>query len=862
MLRPFLILLSLLAHTSTQAQLPVRVENMSLQMPSEVFSSVAYEVENANFGDIGYAVAFATPPGETNRIFIADRLGTVRVIPDLSNPVPEIFLDLNSRVENGFSEEGLLGLAFHPNYASNGYFYVYYTEVPGTNGFVHYDTISRFNVTATNANRALASSELQLIRQEDDPWGRNHNGGELQFGPDGYLYISVGDGGNRGRTQRINQDFYSGILRIDVDLKPGNLPPNMHPASVGPYAIPNDNPWLGASNFNGSAVMPSDVRTEFFAVGLRNPWRMSIDQFTGDILLGDVGEGSYEEVNYIVSKGNYGWPFREGPDAFEGTPPAAALPFVDPIHSYPRSQGLSVIGGYVYRGIRLPELIGQYLFTDWQNGQIRALTPNGTNAAPVITIANTGIGFGPTAFGQDPNNGDLFMLRNNNAYRLVRNESSSTSQLPATLADTGAFRDLTTLTPNPGIEPFKVNVPFWSDHSIKSRWYSLPDTNLVYGFDAYDVWDFPASSVWIKHFDIDLELGNPATRRRLETRFIVKTTNSLYGATYRWDSATNATLVAENGESEELIRSIVGNIVTQRWDYPSRSACLSCHNASGGEALGFNTAQLNCDALVGSVITNQLIALSQRGYLNTNLTTHLDLPALAPADDTSASLTWRIRSYLHANCVQCHNGGNIANWDARLSTPMDDAVIINGFLNNNHGNPTNRVIAPNDLLHSELLQRLQVRGGGQMPPLASNLVDTQAVALVTAWIQSLAGWQDYNTWSTAELGSVQPKNDDFDSDGLNNFGEFLLQLDPDNPSETWTLSAPQTTNGTVELIFNNPAGLSLQIEWKSSLTDGQPWQLLQSDNNALTFPSSAQMKSIMDNTADAQRIYRARLIAP
>ena len=454
------------------------------------------------------------------------------------------------------------------------------------------------------------------------------------------------------------------------------------------------------------------------------------------------------------------------------------------------------------------------------------------------------------------------MLRNNNAYRLVRNESSSTNQLPATLADTGAFSDLTTLTPNPGVEPFEINLPFWSDQALKSRWYSLPDTSLVYGFDALDLWGFPPSSVWIKHFDIDMEYGNPSTRRRLETRFIVKTTNSLYGVTYRWDSDTNATLVAENGASEDLIRTIAGNIVTQRWDYPSRSACLSCHNQSAEAALAFNTAQLNCDALIGGITTNQLLALSQRGYIDTNLNHTLDLPALSKADDNEASLSWRVRSYLQANCAQCHNGGNIANWDARISTPLDEADILNGFLNNTHGNPTNRVVVPNDLTHSELLQRIQIRGGGQMPPLASVLVDTQAVALVTAWIQSLAGYQDYNSWAIAELGSIQPKDADFDLDGLTNYGEYLLQLDPDNPNQTWTLTPPVTTNGQVYLNFSQPEGLGVQVEWRSSLTDGQAWQLLENSTNALSFPSSSQLKSIMDQSGDKQRIYRTRLTPP
>ena len=149
-----------------------------------------------------------------------------------------------------------------------------------------------------------------------------------------------------------------------------------------------------------------------------------------------------------------------------------------------------------------------------------------------------------------------------------------------------------------------------------------------------------------------------------------------------------------------------------------------------------------------------------------------------------------------------------------------------------------------------------------MPPLASVLVDTQAVALVTAWIQSLAGYQDYNSWSTVELGSIQPKDSDFDVDGLNNYGEYLLQLDPDDPAQTWALQNPTFSNGQISVHVMNPAGLNVQVEWKSSLTNSQPWQLLQSNSNNLSFPASNQMKELMDASGDNHRIYRARLTAP
>ncbi|MFT5125636.1 MAG: glucose/arabinose dehydrogenase/mono/diheme cytochrome c family protein [Verrucomicrobiales bacterium] len=859
------ILGGLLSQTMTMAQLPSRVANTSLQMPPQVYSSVAYDAESIQSGSIGAPVALASPPGATNALYVVDREGSIIVIPDLVNPVPATFIDLGDRVEMGFGEEGLLGLAFHPHYASNGYFYVCYTEQPGGESFVHYDTLSRFTRSSTNALRGDASSEIRLIRQPGDMWARNHNGGDLQFGPDGYLYVSLGDGGNDNRAQRLDGGFYAGIIRIDVDMRPGNPLPNAHPASLGPYAIPHDNPFIGTANFNGTVVNPASIRTEYYAVGLRNPWRMTVDPQTGEIITGDVGEGDYEEVDYIIPGGNYGWPYFEGPDLNSGTPPPGVL-FLPPIHAYGRDEGLSVIGGIIYRGERLPELQGFYVFTDWANGEIRALLPDGTNEVSTTLLVDTNVGFGPSAFGRDPRNGDILMCDNRSwttsLRRVIRNTTASTSDLPATLADTGAFSDLATLTPEAGIVPYEINVPFWSDDAIKRRWYSLPDTNTVFGFDTEQPWGVPTGAVWIKHFDIDMEAGNPASRRRLETRFLVKATNNIYGVTYRWDSTTNASLVAEEGFSEDLIRMISGSVVTQRWVYPSRGACLSCHQPNAGYALGFNTVQLNCEAAFGGVITNQVLAMSHQGYITNELHTAVDLRALAPADDDAASLTWRVRSYLQANCAQCHNGSGLVRWDARISTPLEDTQILNGLLNDLGGDPGKRVIVPGDPSLSMLLERIHIRGARQMPPIASVLVDTQAVALVTAWINSLAGWRDYDTWSLEELGAVFPRDGDLDLDRFSNYGEYLLGLAADDPNASWGLDRMVYANGLAELVFEAPAHVAVQVEWKSSPMAPEPWRPLDVLENRLYFPANSSERRVVDPSVDTGRIFRARLITP
>src|SRR4051794_3677284 len=241
-------------------------------------------------------VCLASPPGETSRLFIVEKKGRIVVITNLAAPTRTIFMDISSNVISAGDtsvggEEGLLGLTFHPGYATNGFFYVFYTGSATTSaGPGRHDILARYQQSGSNPNQGNPASETRYIVQFDE--ADNHNAGDLHFGQDAYLYVSLGDEGGGGDTygnsQRINRDFFSAILRIDVDKKPGSLAPNAH-ASVPDltnYAIPQDNPYVGVTNFNGSPVDPTKVRTEFWAVGMRNPWRFSFDSVTGTLYLG------------------------------------------------------------------------------------------------------------------------------------------------------------------------------------------------------------------------------------------------------------------------------------------------------------------------------------------------------------------------------------------------------------------------------------------------------------------------------------------------------------------------------------------------------------------------------------------------
>ena len=722
-----------------------------------------YSTENA-FPGLLFAdpVALVTPPGESNRLFVVEQIGRIAVIPDLENPTKEIFLDIQSSVRANGNEEGLLGLAFHPNYHAAGQpgfgeFFVFYQIT--VNGQRHW-RLSRFTASSGNANRADAGSEVPMITQRDQ--AGNHNGGDLHFGDDGYLYVSVGDEGGANDTydngQHIDKDYFAAILRLDVDSLPGNLSPNSHPAvHAGTYRIPADNPFVGATSFNGSAVNASNVRTEIWAIGMRNPWRMSFDRPTGRLFVADVGQGAREEINVLdaatfAGNGgvpNYGWSYREGFQAFTAGPGGATPPggfsAIDPIHDYPRSLGRSVTGGLVYRGSNYPELSGDYLFADYVSGRIWAMhDPVGANQAVSQIASDNQI----AGFGINPRNGDILLADDNSnranddvIKRLVRTEGGG-AQPPAQLSGTGFFEELEDLIPAVGVVPYEVNVPFWSDHAEKTRWFAMPDDGSTMTWAENGAWAFPEGQVWVKHFELDLNRDSPGTNvRRVETRFLVKTADDVYGLTYRWnDAQTDADLVSADGLEEDFTILEGGQSRTQTWKYPSRADCRTCHNPTAGFALGFDTRQLNRDFARGAGAENQIAWLESVGYFSNDPPDPVTLGAHSRADDESTSLEIRARSYLAVNCVQCHQPGGpaLGNWDARPWLTLEESGLVDGEVINNGGNPDFRLVAPGDPGNSMILQRLVAmetpNGFTPMPPVGSCEANAEAISLLTDWI--------------------------------------------------------------------------------------------------------------------------------
>jgi len=878
MIRVLSFCLGILCGSLLPAQIPERDPSARLQLPTEP-GAFGYTFENAFPGlTFSAPVVITAPPGETNRLFIVEQAGRIRVIPDLSSPTVLTFLNITTNTVSG-GEQGLLGLAFHPDYANNGRFFVFRTCTATTRGAVNrlHDRLSEFRVSPTNPNAALTEERI-LFQQFDE--ASNHNGGDLHFGPDGYLYVALGDEGGANDTyrngQRIDRDFFSAILRIDVDNRPGSLPPHPHPANEdfpGNYHVPADNPYHGSTQFNGIAVVPGSVRTEFHSVGWRNPWRMAFDRDTGELWVGDVGQGLRESIAVTRLGANHGWAIREGtvagplpgPVGFTTNP---AFNFVPPVYAYNHGsgpmQGDSVTGGFVYRGSRLAQLHGAYIFSDYVRGNVWTLRRRPGQPPLVERIAGQNA---LSAFGPDPRNGDVLAAHHtgNRILRLRYNTTFTGNPIPPTLADTGAFADLTTLKPVPSLIPYEINLPFWSDNARKQRWLFVPGSDRL-GFSPDSAWSSPPGTIWMKHFDIELTPGDPTTTRRLETRFLVRNNAGAYGITYRWTSTTNAVLVDEAGEDETLTLQDGNGSRTQLWRYPSRSECLACHTPAAGHSLSFNTPQLNRTGPDG---IHQIAALAAAGYLDRAPTLPAIQPTFAtrqPGTDAVASLEARARAWLDVNCSTCHRpGGTGASiWDARASTPLGLSGIVNGPLNDSRGNPDLRVVAPGQPHLSALLHRLSIRGPGQMPPIGSNLADPDGVTLIRDWILSLTNRLDFRSWVQLRLDDPSenpPRDRDSDLDGASDYLEFLTGTDPRSASDAWK-PAVTLAGGQPHLALRQPANVAVRVE-STATWPPVVWDLLDAPANAPFFPAEPRDLLLpLDPQGDQPRYFRVTLWEP
>ncbi len=542
---------------------------LPLTEPGRPFT-ISNALPQLRFQNPVFAVMAPRLPG---RWFIGEREGRILSVDNRADARDkQVLLDLRAHTL-GWQDCGLLNMVFHPDFGradspSRGYIYVWYnhTETPPRGpeqpylGHRSSNRLSRFTIP-DGAHAADPASELVLIEQRRN--NTDHQGGGMFFHPDdGFLYIAVGDGGHPltesrgyfwiGTTddpQRIDRDLLSGLLRIDVDRRGPGI---SHPIRRQPrngrtegYFIPDDNPWVAA---DGS------VLEEFFAIGLRNPHRASYDPGSRRIFVGDVGDRRVEEVDVVERGGNYQWAYREGDDVTRRRRPDHPLGVEHgPLFTFTHRTSGSVIGGIVYRGTAFPELAGRYLFGDNGSGQLWSLPAGATAPAPADPLLRLPMGMtvyaGLASFAVDDRGEPYLCVLGDNdrgtgtLQKLVRAPAAE-APAPATLSATGLFADTARLVPRPDLFPYQVNLPFWSDHADKSRWLYLPPGQKI-GFSTNGNWTFPAGTIAVKHFDLATDERDPARRRRLETRVLVRDrAGGIYGRTYRWRAdARDADLV-------------------------------------------------------------------------------------------------------------------------------------------------------------------------------------------------------------------------------------------------------------------------------------------------------------------------------
>jgi uncharacterized repeat protein (TIGR03806 family) len=699
-----------------------RVENLTCRFPALPPLGAMRVVEAFPALDFQSPLWLGHAGDGQDRLYVAERGGGIFTFENRDNVGPNDRVRFHTVPTQAGGEMGLLGLAFHPNYAENGLLYTYASVSPP-----HRSRIAEWRRDPDNALRVLPESERVLL-EVPQPF-ENHNGGDLQFGPDGFLYIALGDGGSGGDPQNNGQrptQLLGSIVRIDVD--------RVDAARGLAYGIPEDNPFAACTPNCGAL---GAARPEIFAFGLRNPWRTSFDPSTGLLWAGDVGQDRWEEIDIIRRGGNYGWRVMEGNHCHRPAAGCNQAPYAAPIHEYGRDVGRSITGGRVYRGPTLPTLWGAYVFGDYGSGRIWALRPNADHTATTEVALLVDSDLQLTSFGVDARQ-NLYLVafnRNSSLHRLEPAVGAPpAADFPQRLSETGCFADLAALTPAEGVVPYGVQSPLWSDGAGKLRHFALPPGG-VFEYRENDAWEAPEGTVFLKTFTLPRADGG---ERRLETRVYVRQATGWQGFTYRWNEAQDDADLLEDGQVEALDPAVHPQ-GPDAWTYPSRAQCDTCHTPASNHVLGFQTAQLNGDFAYASGATQQLEALQLAGYVA--LPGPVDtLPRYAARDDDAAPVEDRARAMLASNCAHCHrpDGQGNTRIDLRANIPLSEAGLCDvspgqGDL----GLEDARLLAPGDPARSVLHARITRRGPSAMPPLATRAVDDVGVSLVTRWIEGL-----------------------------------------------------------------------------------------------------------------------------
>ncbi|WP_179019675.1 PQQ-dependent sugar dehydrogenase [Winogradskyella forsetii] len=740
---------------------------------------------------------------------------------DETTTTKNTLLDLSDEV-GLVSDGGFLGLTIHPEFDAptnpKNYFYIYYAtkngcgqNLPGFNQYTgqgcnysdneyqgNFLILERFEVDPTTMT-VVTNSRTTILRSK--MYGTTHYGGGLEFGNDGFLYLTTGEMGSWSRAQNITNNLAGGVLRLDVDKRGGSIShppirkkpsaPILNPLynasnsncpeylageiSGEEYFIPNDNPFSDSTpgsttslygQLNLTTPDPNDVYQvgdfyeEYYAIGLRNPFRMTKDRLTGTFYIGDVGLDSQEEIDILRSGANYGWPEHEGVIDGPGCDPNGGL-FNDmshqgPMTAFTSSNANSITGGFVYRGTGIPELYGKYLCADYGSGdEIFSVDISTGDYIEIATLTNV------ISFGED-NDGELFLLTLDSSgpiYKLIDDDVNDGGTAPLLLSETGVFSSLSTLEPIDGFVPYELYEPFWSDGALKKRWIGVPNNDGVHSgsseqikYSEYGDWEFPVGTVIIKQFDLQVDDSDPSITKKIETRFsIMGNDGKMYFLSYNWnDAQTDAVLQVSTFDEPVDIATTGGGTRTQIWHFPANSECIDCHNDSNNGVLGLKARYLNTDYDYSNYdsngqVGNQLVTLSHIGVIDESIT-DIDTPGILAnksLQDPNATLDEKARSYLDLNCAYCHrhDNDNRAEFDLRIFNSLEATELLTSTILNPLGiDPNEKIVYAGDASKSILYHRMNsVNPAIMMPPLAKSIIDQPAVDLIDAWINQLDG---------------------------------------------------------------------------------------------------------------------------
>jgi hypothetical protein len=573
-----------------------------------------------------------------------------------------------------------------------------------------------------------------------------HNGAGVCFGNDGMMYVTSGDGSSDSDANNAGQNLgklTSKVLRLDVD----HAPPGK------PYAIPQDNPFVGQDG----------IRGETWCYGCRNPWRITSDPVSGQIWVGENGQDQWEFA-YLVRRGaNHGWSVFEGSHPFLTKRKLGPDKPEKPEIEHPHSEFRSLTGGVVYRGKKYPALAGAYIYGDFSTGRIWGMLHDGTNTIWHRQLAVTGLLI--TGFGTDPDGEVLIVDHTAGLHRLEAAPAPVTARsFPKKLSETELFTSLKSMEPVAGVFPYEINAQQWADGANGRHWLALPAGATLTPPNTHG-WNFPNETVLIQQ--LEWPGTNGAAPVRLETRLLVRLRNEWEGYSYLWrPDQQDADLVRADGDDLDLSKWVAGT-GGPSWRVPSRAECMMCHSRAANYTLGTSSIQLNHVRHDGA---NQLEKLEEARLLQSDVVgfeswrhdadgvqdelAHLEnpkpsvllpraggkMPAEVNPYDVSAPLEARVRSYLSANCAHCHvmSGGGNSSMEFDFFNRLSDLRIIDASPQHwTFDIDRPKLVAPGDPDRSVLYRRLSQREEAAMPPLAINRVDQQAADLFKAWILSL-----------------------------------------------------------------------------------------------------------------------------